>query len=368
MRAAVTRGAHRGFATALAGNTILVFRRKRRVSETEETQPQPPPGQYVREEVVEPPPPPRRPLIWPWLLLLLLLVAGGLAAAYFLTRDDAGPESEVPQVVGLGEAQAVQRLGQNGYSADVRRRASQSEVGRVIDQEPDAGIQLDRGERVVVFVARGPSTVQVPKVVGLPVVKAFERLQGKGLKGRTQQVSSIGSEAPKGIVVRQSPASFEKAPRGSTVVLGVSSGPRRIAVPSLIGRTEADAGAELRRLGLRPNFVRIPSSEPGGTVIAQVPTAGGRVRRGAIVRLNVSKGPPPAATTSQAGQVTVPDVGGQDEATARDTLRAAGLIVRTSTRRAPDPAQDGVVIDQRPRAGQTVARGSRVTIYVGRFG
>jgi eukaryotic-like serine/threonine-protein kinase len=340
-----------------------MFRRRRRVAETEETAPRRP-GRYVREEVAEPPP--RRPLLWPWLLLLLLLVAGGLAAAYFLTRNN-GSETRVPNVVGEPAAAAIRELGQRGYPADVRERVSTTEIGRVVAQEPDAGTKLDRGEQVAILVARGRATVQVPKVVGLPIAKAFERLQAKGLRGRAEPATTIaGTQAP-GIVVRQSPASFDRAPRGSIVVLGVSKAPSRVAVPPLEGLTQSEASAALARVGLRPNVVRVPSSESRDTVVAQQPVAGVRRAKGSIVRINVSKGQAPVTTTSQSTRVTVPDVVGQDEATARNTLRAAGLTVRTSTRRAPDPSQDGVVITQRPLGGQSVVRGTRVTIFVGRL-
>jgi beta-lactam-binding protein with PASTA domain len=81
--------------------------------------------------------PPRRPLIWPWLLLLLLLVAAGVALAYFLTRDEDSSENQVPAVVGLRAAEAVERLRADGYPADQRRRVDPSQRGRVVAQEPD---------------------------------------------------------------------------------------------------------------------------------------------------------------------------------------------------------------------------------------
>jgi eukaryotic-like serine/threonine-protein kinase len=343
-----------------AGNDRAVFRRRRRVAETEEIPP--PAGQYVREEVVEPPPPRRRPLIWPWLLLLLLLVLGGLALGYVLTRDDGATESRVPDVVGLTEVVAVQRLVQSGYTADVRRRPTRTAtVGRVFDQEPDAGAELDRGERTLVFVARGPGTVDVPNVVGDRVSEALERVQDAGLRVRVREVFSRGRE---GVVVRQQPAGGKEARRRSTVVLSVSKGRQLVTVPDLVGRSEADAGAALARVGLRPNVVRVPSSDAPGTVVAQLPPAGGQQYRGATVQINVSKGRP---TPTGPTQGTVPDVVGQDETAARETLSAAGYAVRTVEQPTRDPAQDGVVLRQSPRAGQSAPRGSQVVIFVSRL-
>jgi serine/threonine-protein kinase len=63
--------------------------------------------------------------------------------------------------------------------------------------------------------------------------------------------------------------------------------------------------------------------------------------------------------------VQVPDVVGlsEDEATSR--LDAAGLVVSRRERTVTDPAQDGVVIEQRPSAGTQTEEGRQVVIVVG---
>ena len=336
-----------------------MFRRKRRVVE-EAAAPTQPSGQYVREEVVEPPPPPRRPLIWPWLLLLLLLVLGGLALGYFLTRDDDDEPPRVPDVVGFNERMAVERLDQRGYTAEVRRQLNPNRpAGRVFDQEPDADAELERGEDVVVFVARGRGSVRVPRVVGLPVAEAFERLQTSRLRGEARDVFSRRAQ---GTVIRQQPAAGAEAQRGSAVVLTVSKGQQTVRVPDLVGQSEVQAGATLQRLGLSANVVRVPATDAPGTVIAQRPPAGTRRPRGSVVQINVSRGEPAVS------RATVPDVVRQDELAAQETLRGAGFTVRAIDRPTADPTQDGVVVEQRPRGGQRAPRGSQVVVVVGRLG
>lgn len=312
----------------------------------------------VVEETAAPPPVRRRPLIWPWLLLLLLLVIGGLALGYFLTReDDDESQSSVPDVVGFNERMAVDRLDRAGYTAEVRRQLNPNrQAGRVFDQEPDAGAELESGADVVIFVARGRGSVRVPRVRGLPVSEAFERLQAARLRGEAREVFSGGSP---GTVIRQEPTAGTEVPRGASVALTVSKGRRTIAVPNLVGLSEAEAGAALQRLGLRANVARVPTSEPAGTVVAQRPAAGQQTRRGAVVQINVSRGAP--AVT----QTTVPDVRRQEVPTAHSTLRAAGFSVRTVERPTTDPAEDGIVLEQTPRGGQRVPRRSQVTIVVG---
>ena len=173
------------------------------------------------------PPPPRRPLLWPWLLILLLLVATGIALAYFLTRDDDDSSSanRVPAVVGLRQADAVDRLRADGYPADTRRAVNASQAGKVIRQVPSAGAGLEPGNTVVIVVARRPNTVDVPRVVGLDVADAFERVQAAGLRARSVEVFA---RQAKGRVVRQRPPAGAEARRGATV-----SSPSRRAHSSL---------------------------------------------------------------------------------------------------------------------------------------
>lgn len=330
-------------------------RRRRRVDQVEEAPTQ---AQYVREDVVEPPPPPRRPLIWPWLLLLLLLVVGGLALGYFLTRDSN--ESEVPDVVGLTEPAAVQSLETEGYRAVVTRRPSNAmPAGRVFEQEPDAGSELDEGEPVQIIVAQGPGQREVPNVVGQRVANAITRVQAAGFR---VQVREIPSRRGAGVVVRQQPPAGDRARRGSTVVLSVSRGPQLVSVPDLIGQSEAEAGATLARLGLRVNVVRVPSTDAPGTVVAQRPQPGARVPRGTTVRINVSRGAPAPSSRG-----TVPDVVSQDEQTARTALTSAGFTVRVVDRPTTDPTQDGIVLEQAPPGGTQAPSGSQVVITVGRL-
>jgi beta-lactam-binding protein with PASTA domain len=79
------------------------------------------------------------------------------------------------------------------------------------------------------------------------------------------------------------------------------------------------------------------------------------------VRVVVSAGPNPQPVTA------VPNVVGQDQATAANNLRAAGFRVVVLKRPTKDQGKDGLVIDEQPRAGSNIPAGSQVTIFVGRF-
>lgn len=339
-----------------------MFRRRRRVTEQEAAPA--PSGQYVQEEVVTPPP--RRPRLWPWLLLLLVVVIGGIVAAYFLTRDDGSSASSqrVPDVVGLSTSVAIQRLGQRGYPAIVKGRVStEASLGTVLSQAPTAGTELERSQQVTIIVARGPSTVEVPNVVGLSAVQALVRLQAANLKGRNVQIQSV---QPKGRIIRQAPAGGSEAKKNATVVLTVSKGSKPVTVPPVIGLTEAAATATLTRLGLRLSVSRIAATQPKGIVTSQQPAAGTRAQKGSIVGLNVSTGPTTTGATGQRPRRTVPDTVGQDETVARRALVTAGFAVRAVDQPAADPSQEGIVLRQKPAGGDRVPPHSQVVVYVGR--
>jgi beta-lactam-binding protein with PASTA domain len=79
------------------------------------------------------------------------------------------------------------------------------------------------------------------------------------------------------------------------------------------------------------------------------------------VRVNISIGPNPAASA------TVPSVVGQDQAAAASAVRQAGFKVLVLFRKTTDQTKDGVVLEEQPRAGSSIPRGSYVAIFVGRL-
>jgi len=72
----------------------------------------------------------------------------------------------------------------------------------------------------------------------------------------------------------------------------LSAGPPPVRIPSLIGIRGAAASARLVSLGLRAAVALVPA--PGaatGDVVAERPAAGGRLRRGGTVALQVAAAP-----------------------------------------------------------------------------
>jgi beta-lactam-binding protein with PASTA domain len=142
----------------------------------------------------------------------------------------------------------------------------------------------------------------------------------------------------------------------------------RVAVPRLVGTQLSDAEHTLEGLGFKSTVKSVTSSKPAGTVLDQSPATGSNLRRGSTVALTVAAASSqtttpsatpsttqstpattttaatttpatttpattttPAATTTattppQPQSATVPDVSGQQEATAVQSLFGAGII------------------------------------------
>jgi serine/threonine-protein kinase len=73
-----------------------------------------------------------------------------------LTVSKGQEAKSVPSVIGLREAQAVARLRGAGFDVRVRRRLgdSDADVGKVIDQDPGGGAELEPGRTVTITVGR----------------------------------------------------------------------------------------------------------------------------------------------------------------------------------------------------------------------
>jgi eukaryotic-like serine/threonine-protein kinase len=337
----------------------MPLRRRRVEDDVTETRVAQTADEEVVEEHVPPPPPPR---IWPWLLLLLLLVVGGLAAYFLLTRDE--DKTTMPNVIGLREDQARARLAEAQLEADVDRRPSRRPRGIVFAQVPGAGAQLDEGERVEILVSSQLARIPVPSVEDLSAAEARERLEAAGFEVRARRVFA---GAPRGRVIEQDPRGGDRAPRGSTVELIVSKGRNLNRVPDVIGMQEDQAVRALRAREFVPRIFDVPSEEPRGTVVAQVPRGGVLGPPDARVRINVSSGDPASTATERqqtepGAAVRVPNVVGLPQTSALGRLRRVGLNGIVTYARSSRPR--GGVVRQVPAAGTSVARGSDVRIVV----
>jgi beta-lactam-binding protein with PASTA domain len=363
----------------------------------------PPPGAPIEE------PPPERDL-WPWLVVLLVLVIAALVGAWLASRHNSGRPAQttaapiqtiapapgaravgrvtVPRVVGLQTPAALTALRRAGLTGTTRAVFSAKPANRVVAQSPAAAAKVARGATVTLEVSKGQKPVAVPDVTGQQVAAALATLGAQGLRANVVRVPSDG---PAGQVLAQHPKAGATAPPGSSVRLNVAAGSSSggttstspaspppppaaaaVTVPDVRGEKVNDARKRLREAGLVLEIRKVPSSLPKNSVVAQSPRPDTAARQGDHVLVTVSrgraKGKQDAGAVPAAAAASIPDVTGEDEATATQDLEAAGFDVRAVDQETTDESEDGLVVGQDPSPGREAPAGSRATIYVGRFG
>jgi serine/threonine-protein kinase len=186
----------------------------------------------------------------------------------------------VPSVQNLPQAQAIEELEDRGLRATVDRRPSESvREGLALRTVPSAGEEVERGERVQLFISSGPEEVAVPEVIGLSSDSAEGQISDAGLVPAVQEQES---EEPEGEVIAQDPSAGTELERGSTVTITVSTGIEEVVVPNVVGLGGGDAARQLRADGLVPVQRETEVTDPAqdGKVIDQRPGAGVEVEQG----------------------------------------------------------------------------------------
>ena len=276
-----------------------------------------------------------------------------------------GPEVfTIPPVVDLDEATAIERLTANGFTiGEITRVPSDSVAeGNVIRQTPGPGA-APAGSAVDLEISTGPAFISMPEVVNRVLESAINTLLDAGIaEDRIIVEDEFSDDILEGFVISSDPSAGSPLIQEATVTLVVSKGPAPIAVPNLIGLTEAAARTAVENRGLlfavASERVEVSAaSELAGLVAAQTPPSGNELFPGdeVIVSLGVLQ------------QIVVPDVVGMEEADAIAALEADGFeveVVGTIEVAAGSPLI-GLVADQDPPADALVGDGSTVQIWIG---
>lgn len=313
------------------------------------------------EVVPEPEPESKK---WIWIVIALGIILG-LLAVYGLTRDNT---VEVPRVVGDDLDTAISRLSADGFSVGTVDRVQRDvPKDQVISQDPVGETSRDckflgffcSDPGVDLTASAGPGQSAVPDLTGQTRTAAETALDKAGFGVTVETTPSDDVETD--LVIGTDPPAGTEVRRGSTVTLIVSSGPKQIKVPPVVGLTQGAARQQISARGLQSNSTEETSDRPKGEVISQSPDAGSKVGAGTIVELVVSSGP------QEAEKVAVPAVVGSTQAEAESAIRNAGLTPSVEDQTTDIQPQDGRVIDQNPTGGNKIDRGAQVVIKVGVF-
>ena len=160
---------------------------------------------------------------------------------------------------------------------------------------------------------------------------------------------------------------------------GNSSSANTVVMPNLLGKTMTEAKIELKELGIDITLKGSESSSKysAGQIMEQNIAEGTKVEVGSSVEVTIagsgSSGTSGSSTSSTAAdstssttdtEVTVPNVVGKDEATARAAIEAAGLTIGTVTEASSDTVTSGLVISQTVAANTKTAKGTKVNLVL----
>jgi beta-lactam-binding protein with PASTA domain len=138
-------------------------------------------------------------------------------------------------------------------------------------------------------------------------------------------------------------------------------------VPELRGLLRDEAIAELREAGFRPKLRQERSFQPDGTVLNQWPRPNARIKRGRNVLVTVAffkVRTPPEQTPAPPAVSTVPRVVGLDYSEAAARIELLGITANSYPVRSRRPLT--IVVQQTPRPGSRVQRGSSIRLVVSR--
>jgi hypothetical protein len=134
-------------------------------------------------------------------------------------------EAKVPDVEGLTEQEARERLAEAGFETEVQLRESPEEdAGRVLEQSPPGGRKAEEGSKILLTVGEAPRVAKVPEVVGLSYPEAEKTLEESGfLLGGVKEAPS--DTVPAGVIMKQNPPPGTTLDVGTYVYLTTSVGP-----------------------------------------------------------------------------------------------------------------------------------------------
>lgn len=288
-----------------------------------------------------------------------------------LKQSLVDPDGDFVQMVDLDE-QAKTVIMTKGTTSKVKesRRVnlSKDEDEDEDDEEEDEDSKDDEDdEELSPTVERAMTIAGVVLAVIIVIIMLllFSKVLGIGKKSNTDTSDS-----------QQTEQSADEEDDSSSASQG-----NTVNMPSLLGKTYAEARTVLEELGLKIERGESEKSNQysAGQIIAQSEESGNSVKVGTTVTVTLAAAGSTASsdgtsstgsttssttTTTTNSKVTVPSVVGKDENAAKSAITAAGLTVGTVSEASSDTVESGLVISQSPSANSETESGGKVNIVL----
>ena len=203
-----------------------------------------------------------------------------------------------------------------------------------------------------------PSEFAMPDVANQVLEAGSQALVDAGLQLNAPVIEENPAFA-EGTITRTDPVAGTTVLRGQVVTVFYNPVKTSFALDDLAGKTQQEAIDYLNGQGLVLNSAIVTENNPdveAGKVIRTDPAAGTQVNQGDVITLVISAG---------VNQVAIPPVTGLSEADATANLTTdAYQFVITVAEEVSETVELGTAIRTDPAAGQLVAKGSPITLYV----
>ena len=288
-----------------------------------------------------------------------------------LKQSLVDPDGDFVQMVDLDE-QAKTVIMTKGTTSKVKesRRVnlSKDEDEDEDDEEEDEDSEDDEDdEELSPTVERAMTIAGVVLAVIIVIIMLllFSKVLGIGKKSNTDTSDS-----------QQTEQSADEEDDSSSASQG-----NTVNMPSLLGKTYAEARTVLEELGLKIERGESEKSNQysAGQIIAQSEESGNSVKVGTTVTVTLAAAGSTASsdgtsstgsttsgttTTTTNSKVKVPSVVGKDENAAKSAITAVGLTVGTVSEASSDTVESGLVISQSPSANSETESGGKVNIVL----
>ncbi len=316
------------------------------------------------DEVVEEKKKSRGPLVVLLVLAGLLLAGMVTAIAMILNPSVAPPEMvTVPVVTNVDQATAENTLKNEGLVPQIEEVVgTEEDEGRVLEQTPVAGLEVEKGSTVLLKVSQGPDTQVIPPIIGLTEKAARQVLNDAGFTDvEAEDADPVDEDitAKAGTVIDSTPREGGDVNPEELVTITIATG--ESIVPPLEGETEAEARDLAKRAGFNsvsPQTEETDDPAKVGTVLRQEPEAGTPSARSDTITIVIGQ-------QAEVTALQVPNLRGYTESEAKDALTNAGFTTEPqitmveTTEEAP-----GIVFAQTPAANELLDPAGTVEIQI----
>jgi len=220
---------------------------------------------------------------------------------------------------------------------------------------------ISLGGTIAIANATRPKEVEIPNLVGKTVDEVKQILADNKLN-YIEEEPEYNTEFEVGQIISQNPPYVQgrKIKENTDIKVVVSLGAEKTIVPVLKGLTKEEAETAAKEAKIKLEIVEeISKTVEAGIIIKQEIDAETEVNAGDTVKVYVSIG-------TGIEQVVVSSVLYKDEATAKQTLESIGLVVEVEYDK-DEERGNGVVLKQSISSGETVDKGSSITITVNKL-